>query len=291
MLRASDRVIRTLFALTGFSVWRSSPMRFRLAAGSAVVLALAACMYAGQARAAAEVHRLSFVLSASPTQVAGGDVNDAIDQFNQTVLSPIGNDPLEHIQFTWAYDGELRYFVRPSFAVSAGLSHLRAAQRKEFLPAIGTSWNLKAEVITVPIHVGAAYYLQPYNQGDFQARMFFGGGLMQYTYSRATFGQTVIAPGLPSGTNFKYGLTQDSPGYYLEAGGHMFFASHWSVLISGLYRSGKLRNTQYDELSLDGQGVPLPRDGSLPAINPRTLAPFTLDVGGAGVRFAAAYGF
>ena len=55
----------------------------------------------------------------------------------------------------------------------------------------------------MPVHVGAAYYLQPYNQGDFQARMFFGGGLMQYTYSRASFGQTVIAPGLPPGANFK----------------------------------------------------------------------------------------
>jgi hypothetical protein len=266
-------------------------MRFRLAAGSAVVLVLVALLCAGQARAAAEVHRLSLVLSASPTQVAGGAINDDIDQFNAAVLAPIGNDPLKHIQFTWAYDAELRYFVRPSFAVSAGLSHVRASQHKQFLPAIGVSWDLDAEVITVPVHIGAAYYLQPYNQGDFQARMFFGAGLEQYTYSRATFSQSVIAPGIPPTANYKYGLTQDSPGYYLEAGGHMFFASHWSVIISGLYRGGQLRNAQYDEIAIAGQGVPLPRGASIPGVNSKTHAPFMIDVGGAGVRFAAAYGF
>ena len=37
----------------------------------------------------------------------------------------------------------------------------------------------------MPVHVGGAYYLQPYNQGDFQARAYVGGGLVQYTYTRA----------------------------------------------------------------------------------------------------------
>ncbi len=262
-------------------------MRLRLAAGSAVALSLVALLCAGQARAAAEVHRLSLVISAIPTQVNGGDINDAIDAFNRTALTPNGLDEIPHIQFTWAYDTELRYFVRPSFAVAAGVTQIRAVQRKEFLPAIGQSWDLDVEAITVPIHVGAAYYLQPYNQGDFQARAFIGGGLMQYTYSRATFGQEMVAPNLPPGANFKYRLTQDSPGWYFETGGHMFFASSWSVLISAIYRSGQLRNVQADEVQLDGQSQPLPTGTWLNSKG----KPFTLDMSGVGVRFAAAYGF
>src|SRR5690349_20665379 len=90
-----------------------SPMRFRLAAVSAVVFLLAALMCAGQARAAAEVHKLSLVLTAMPTQVNGGDFNDAIDQYNKVALRPFGLEELKKISFTWSYDAELRYFVRP----------------------------------------------------------------------------------------------------------------------------------------------------------------------------------
>ena len=265
-------------------------MRFRTAAGLAGFLVLAALLSAGRAMASAEVHRLSLVLSGSPTQLKGGDINDAIDTYNRVALAPIGNEPLKHIQFTWAYDVELRYFVRPSFAVAAGVSQIRGQQRKQFLPAIGSSWDIAAEVISAPVHVGAAYYLQPYNQGDFQARMFFGAGLMQYTYARATFGQTFTGAGIPPAATFHYGLTQDGPGYYLEGGGHMFFASHWSVLIAGTYRSGKISAAQYDELTVSGTPVPLPPGSSVPGYNSKGQ-PFTIDMGGAGVRFAAAYGF
>src|SRR6516164_2938851 len=110
-------------------------MRLRLAA-SAVVFLLAALFCAGQARAAAEVHKLSLVLSGMPTQINGGDFNDEISHYNEVALRPFGLEELKKIGFTWAYDMELRYFVRPSFAVSAGLSQIRAIQKQEFLPAI-----------------------------------------------------------------------------------------------------------------------------------------------------------
>ncbi len=262
-------------------------MRFRLAAASAAGLVLAALFCAGQARAAAEVHRLSLVLSASPTMVMGGDFNDAIDYFNKTQLAPTGLEEVKHIGFTWGYDAELRYFVRPNFAVNAGVSHIRALQKQEFLPAIGQSVDITAEVLTVPVHVGAAYYLQPYNQGDFQARAFFGAGLMQYTYTRATFEQLSVVPDTTGAMTFKTGLTQDAPGYYGEAGAHMFFASRWSVIISGYYRSGKLRNMRYDQLVDHAQPVPAP---NVVATNVHGQ-PYTLDVSGVGLRLAAAFGF
>lgn len=262
-------------------------MRSRFAAVSAVALSLAALLSAGQALAAAEVHRFNFVLSAIPTSVDGGDFNKALDWYNLTQLEPNGLKNMDHVSFTWAYDAELRYFVRPNFAVSAGLTHLLASQKKEYLPAIGQTNDVTAKILTVPVHVGFAYYLQPYNQGDFQARAFLGAGLEQYTYTRASFeqanvGNSTILPG-----SYNYSLTQDAPGYYLELGSHMFFASTWSVLISALYRNGKLRDADYDAFTTDGKSTVVSANPVLPGHGHA----FDVDVSGAGVRFAVAKGF
>lgn len=264
-------------------------MRFRFAAVSAVAFSLVAFLCAGEARAAAEVHRLNLVISANPTSIAGGDFNKVIDYYNLTTLRPYGNEELQHVAFGWAFDGELRYFVRPSFAVSAGVTHLRSAQKLEFLPQIGQSDNVIAEILAVPIHVGGAYYMQPYNQGDFQARAFLGGGLVQYAHTRATFEQISLGDVL-LGPSRKYAVTQDAPGYYLEGGAHMFFASHYSVLLSVLYRTGQLRNAQYDELTLNRHELPVPTDPPAVASTPNG-GPLRLDVGGVGVRFAVGIGF
>ncbi len=264
-------------------------MRSRLATAAAVALSMVAVLYAAQARAAAEIHRFSVVLSANPTSVDGGDFNKSIDYVNRTALNPNGLESVPHVDFTWAFDIEGRYFVRPNFAVSAGVTQIRAAQNKEFLPAIGQSYNLKAQIITVPVHIGAAYYMQPYNQGDFQARAFMGAGLEQYTYTRATYEQVALGPSVPLTANFKNGLTQDAPGYYLEGGAHMFFASHYSVLLSVLYRKGTLHMAQYDELTASRQDVPLP---AYPVYATNVGGgPYKIDVSGAGVRMAVAIGF
>ena len=42
--------------------------------------------------------------------------------------------------------------------------------------------------------------------------------------------------------------TQDAPGYYVEVGAHMFFASRFSVMIGVVYRSGALRGMLLDRL-------------------------------------------
>lgn len=276
-------------------------MRFRLAAVSAVACLLGALACAGQAMAAAEVHRLNLVLSGNPTQVNGGDFNEMLKFYNAAIIDPQGYEPLSPVQFTWAYDAELRYFARPNFAITLGITQLRASEDKEYLPAISQGVNLRAEILTAPVHIGALYYLQAYNQGDFQARAYIGGGLLQYTYSHATFQQSLTnpdtsltrkwtAPGHPEyGANYLTRLTQDAPGYYFEGGAHMFFAARYSVVIGGIYRSGRLNGMRMDRLQVAGKEVP-GQNSSIVAMNPKG-EPFQLDVGGMGVKLAVGIGF
>lgn len=269
-------------------------MRFRPWVVLGAVFVCLVALNAGQARAAAEVHRLNLMLSGIPTSVNGGDFNDAIELYNQRQLDPVGYERLKSLSFTWQFDGELRYFVRPNFAVTAGVSHMRVGERKEFLPSISTGINLHTEILTVPVHVGGAYYMQPYNQGDFQARAYVGAGLIQYTHTRVRFEQVLTMATFDSTLNAntggtqRYSLTQDAPGYYAEFGGHMFFASRFSAMIGVVYRSGVLRGMLLDAADRDGVPVPTPRytevrnpDGS----------EFQVDVGGIGVKMAVGIGF
>jgi len=254
---------------------------FRPRSAVLAAVATAILLAPSAAQSAAEVHRFNVVLSGIPTSVKADDFNDLIDFFNNIALAPGGLEPLAKINFTWLFDGEVRYFATQNLALSAGVGQLRGKSVKEYLPALSQSLNVRAELISVPVHIGAAYYLQPYNQGDFQARMFFGGGLLSYTHSRTTFEQ--VLAGVDSTTNaqlggsFKFTNTQDSPGYYGEGGVHMFFASRYSVLLSVLYRSGHMAR-MVDE-----------RTGEV-VIDPETHKPFSLDVGGFGFRMAAVLG-
>jgi len=249
----------------------------------AAALSLGALLGASGAFAAAEVHRLNVALSATPTSVNAGDLNDGIDFYNRTVVTPPprGYDPLDKISFSWLFNSELRYFVTRNLALDAGVGQLRAKSVKEYLPALAQAINVRAEFITAPVHVGADYYLAPYNQGDFQARLFLGGGLVSYTHSRTSFQQVLAGTDSAStaqlGGSYKLTNTQDGPGYFAEVGVHMFFASRYSVLLAALYRSGEL-DRLVDETT--GQVV----------INPKTNRPASLDVGGIGFRMAAVVG-
>jgi len=231
------------------------------------------------AAAAAEVHRLSLVLSSIPTSVVGGDFNDEINDYNKTHLRPKGLQALDEITIAWYQAAEFRYFVRPNVAVNFGLGQLRSQTKREFLPRIGQTINLRAEVLSVPVSVGAAYYLAPYNQGDFQARAYLGAGFLSMTYTHAMLEQTEIGVDSTTtlGGTFRTRGTRDGPGYYVEAGAHMFFAVRYSVLLSAVYRSAQVRglvdeNTHQPYTNADGE-------------------PFTLDLSGVGARFALAIGF
>jgi hypothetical protein len=77
---------------------------------------------------------------------------------------------------------------------------------------------------------------------------------------------------------------RDAPGYYLELGGHMFFAARYSVLISGVYRSSMVRNLHVVRDVIDpetGQTV-----GEV--VEP---SPLTLDLSGVGLRMGVNIGF
>jgi hypothetical protein len=230
----------------------------------------------------------------------GGDFNDALDSYNKRVLDPRGYESLQHIQFTWAYDAELRYFVRPNFALALGITQLRATQDAQFLPAITQVIGVQAEILTVPVHIGGLYYLQAYNQGDFQARAYFGGGLMQYTHTRARFQQSLSTPDASwnSPDSSKYGIhdssyklefTQDAPGYYLEAGAHMFFAARFSVAIAALYSSGKLNSMRESVITSGASTVPVDSPG--PVVKNSQGKPYQLDVGGLGLKLGLGIGF
>ena len=241
-------------------------------------LALAVLMLVSVARsghAAAEVHRFNVVLSVDPMQVDGGDFNGTIDFINDTQLKPRGLEGLKRVTFAWLYEGELRYFVRPNMAVAVGVGQMRGASDREYLPQLNSAIQLHTEMLSVPVHVGGAYYLAPFNQGDFQARAYFGAGVLSLVYNRARFQQEATGvPGIPS---IVTSGTQDGPGYYAEFGGHMFFASRMSVMIGIMYRSAQVKNLVDENTGLPYQTL----EGQ----------PYTLDFTGAGGRFSLAIGF
>lgn len=250
-------------------------MRIRYAGLSAILLlAVLAAWRVPAASAAAEVRRTSLVFSAVPTQIAGGGFNDLIDLVNRAELEPRGLAPLDKINFSFMFDAELRHFVRQNIAVTAGIGQLKGRTVQTYLPGIGQSIDVIAAVTSIPIHAGAAYYLAPYNQGDFQARAFFGAGFASIVYNRATI--EVIGNGVQPDPSSRTTGTNDAPGYYGEFGAHMFFAARYSVMLSTVYRSSLIRNLVDEDtgqLMFDPQGRPL-----------------TLDTGGVGFRMALAIG-
>lgn len=220
--------------------------RFRLAALAALALGLTWLPMPRAAFAAAEIHRLNFVLSAIPSQIAGGDFNDVIDLINRTQLENHGNQGLDHVGFGWLFDSELRYFVRPNFTLEGGLGQLRSISERTFLPGIGLQTTYSAEMLSVPLHVGGTYYFTPYTQGDFQARAYLGAGVQSLVYDKVTFQVLATVPDTLTGRtrviDSKTVLSHDAPGWYGELGVHMFFAARYSVLLGAYYRSSVVRN-------------------------------------------------
>jgi hypothetical protein len=284
--------------------------RLRLGALLALAVAFGVFSLSPQAMAAAEVHRLNLVISAMPSQIDGGGMNDLLQRYNQYPLEARGFEPLDKLGMAWLFEGELRYFVRPNFALAVGVSSLKAQTKREFLPSIGASTNVLGEVVSVPVHVGAQFYLAPYTQGDFQARAFVGGGLMSLTGTRATF--STVELGLPIkptadgrldtldvaslGGDNRLVAWGDGPGYYAEIGAHLFFAARYSVIVGAVYRSMKVRD-------LASKGVVMVPDGHASTEDPPLRVelkdadgrPFyripDLDLSGLGVRMAVAIGF
>ncbi len=284
--------------------------RLRLGALLALAVACGVFSHSPEARAAADVRRLNLVISGIPSQIDGGGMNDMLKRYNQYPLVVRGFEPLDQLSMAWLFDAELRYFVRPNFALAAGVSRLKAQTKREFLPSIGASINVLGEVSSVPVHVGAQYYLAPYTQGDFQARAFVGGGLMSLTGTRVTF--STVELGLPIkptadgrldtldvaslGGDSRLVARGDSPGYYAEFGAHLFFASRYSVIVGAVYRSMKLRDLVNEGVILVPDNLPSTDNPPLQVeLKDADGRPFyripELDLSGFGVRMAVAIGF
>lgn len=262
---------------------------------SIATLLLAACCLIGagarDARAAAEVHRLNLVLSGIPTSVSASDFNERIGNFNRIYLESRGLEGLQSIHAAFLFDAQMRYFVRPNIAVEMGLGQLRTQSKREFLPALNADIQLRTEILSVPVHVGGAYYLQPYNVGDFRAQAYFGGGFISGVYNRARMQS--VATGVDSATNvaanFKVTARGDSPGYYVDAGVHMFFAVRFSVMMSALYRRQVVRQLDGFVQTSTGQLVPIGDLSNFPPQFPLGgLHEF--DMSGLGARLAFAIG-
>ena len=256
--------------------------RLRLLAACAISAAVLA--WGSTAFASATVSKFSIILSANPSSVDAKSFNDeVITRFNHLVLEPRGYKGLDRITSAWVYDVEGHYFLRNNFAIDAGFGQLRSKSKRAFLPAIGMSIDYQAELLSVPAHIGGAFYLPPYNSGDFQARWYIGGGMLANVYNRARF--TAVEAGTDSshtlGGNYRVVGRRDAPGYYLETGSHLFFASRYSVQLGGIYRSASVRNanTQFIRTANGTTTItPLGRT-------------FDIDVSGFGAKMGLAIGF
>jgi len=254
-------------------------LKFCLCALCAGVLA-----WAPSAHAAAQVSKLSLVLSGSASTITAKDFNEhVIDRFNTQVLEPRGIENIKKITFGWLYDAEFRYFVRPNFTAQFGVGQLKSISRRDVQPAIGMSLGYSAELLSVPVHLGGSFYLPPYNSGDFQARWFVGGGMTSLVYNRAKFNavETNVDSlrATPVG-NVKLRARRDAPGYYFETGVHMFFGGRYSVMLAGNYRSSLVRQA-LGSVSIH------------PRNTPETVTPVVLDIdtSGYGGKVALAIGF
>jgi len=249
--------------------------------GAALALAaiLGTLIPVSTAHAAAIIHRLNLELGGGFTTVQADNFNKQLDYTN-LFLEARGNQGLDHITYSFVYDIGLRFFVKPSFALRAGVGQLRNQTEQEYLPAIHQDIHIRAEILSVPIFVGGDYYFAPYNQGDFQARAFLGGGLLSQVTNRVTY------QSFESGTDntttifgtFVTNAQRDSPGWYAEFGVHMFFALRYSVVLNGFYRSSRMNALYYSA-------------SKQPFLNPSDGKPFDLDLTGMGARGALCIGF
>jgi hypothetical protein len=247
-----------------------------------VALALVAGV-ADLARAAAEVHKLNLVLNAIPTSIAGGDFNDVTIKAINANLNRRGLETLDNISYGWMFGAELRYFLRPNFAVAAGVGQLRSTSKREYTFSRSDDVTIRAEILSVPIHVGGDYYFTPYNQGDFQARAYVGGGILSLTntYGKtAAVSNTTVNPGVVTGR-----YAGDAPGWYFEVGAHMFFAVRYSLMLGAIYRSAMVQSVGVYSNVVNG--VPTYPDERLQQTN----YAYKLDTSGAGARMSVAIGF
>jgi len=238
------------------------------------------CLLPASAHAAATVHRFNLEIGGGATQIAANNYNEQNEFLNRNFIEPRGLDGFDRATFSFLYDIGARFFVRPNIALRVNVGQIRTQDTREYLPAIRQDIQIRTEILSVPMQVGGDYYFAPYNQGDFQARAFVGGGLLNTVQNRVLF-QTYESGTDANTTLFGSGVTKiekDAPGWYGELGVHMFFAIRYSVVLNTYYRSAKARG-----LVTTGTNDVF--------LNPSDGRPYELDLSGIGGRGALCIGF
>ncbi len=246
----------------------------------ALALILGTLGFAPRAHAAAVIHRFNLEIGGGASQIAANDYNQQNHFLNQNFIEPRGLQGFDAATFSFLYDIGARFFLRPNVALRASVGQMRTQNKREYLPAIHEDITIRTEILSVPMQIGADYYMAPYNQGDFQARAFIGGGILNTVENRVLFQSYEVATD-PTTTLFgdRVSMAQkDSPGWYGEFGVHMFFALRYSVVMNAYYRSAKARG-----LVVTGTDVPV--------LNFTDGRPYDLDLSGIGGRAALLFGF
>jgi len=246
----------------------------------ALALILGMLAFTPCARAAAIIHRFNLEIGGGATQVAANNYNAQNEFLNRNFIEPRGLQGFDAVTYSFVFDIGARFFLRPNVALRVNVGQMRTENKREYLPAIHEDIALRTEIFSVPMQIGADYYMAPYNQGDFQARAFIGGGLLNTVENRVLF-QAYENGTDPTTTLFGDLVTRaqkDSPGWYGEFGVHMFFAIRYSVVMNAYYRSAKARG-----LVQSGTNTPL--------LNLSDGRPYELDLSGIGARGALCIGF
>ena len=249
-------------------------------ASAALVLILGFLVLAPRAHAAATIHRFNIEIGGGASQIAANDYNAQNEFINQNFIEPRGLQGFDAATFSFLYDVGVRFFLKQNVALRVNVGQMRTQNKREYLPAIRQDIAIRSEILSVPMQIGADYYFAPYNQGDFQARAFVGGGLLNTVENRVLF-QSYENGTDPTTTlfgSFETTAQRDSPGWYSEVGVHMFFALRYSVVMNAYYRSAKARG-------LVQTGTNSPR------LNFTDGRPYELDLSGLGARGALCIGF
>lgn len=254
----------------------------RLTPRARVALALILGLFAftPRAEAAATVHRFNLEIGGGATQIAANNYNAQNEFINRAFIQPRGLDGFNAATMSFLFDVGFRFFLRPNIALRVNVGQMKTQDKREYLPAIRQDIQLRSEILSVPMQIGGDYYFAPYNQGDFQARAFVGGGILNTVENRVLFQS--FESGTDNTTTLFGNLTtmaqKDSPGWYSEVGVHMFFAIRYSVVMNAYYRSAKTRG-----LVQSGTNTPLS--------NLTNGQPYDLDLSGIGGRAALCIGF
>jgi hypothetical protein len=249
-----------------------------------LLIAAALLTQAPKAQAAAEFHKLNLMFSANPSSFKAEDYKSFIDEYNQRVLIPRDLKEMDKISWGWRFEAEIRYFATNNVAISAGVGQLRTEVRQEYLPRLSQRIEVRTNIVSAPVHVGGSYYFSPYNQGDFRARAYIGGGIMAHTNSKVFFEQLEFNTDTTTtlGGSARLKGRGESPGYYAEFGAHLWFATRLSVMLGMTYRSADMEVLRYDTVAITPGGVEVPYT---PPIKPETL-----DLSGISARFAILIG-